>query len=77
MNGNQCKSSQRLRVCVQGYAPAPAMYSAPPSAGEPAKEAIKMENMAASPADPLLTSNAQVVTQTHIQTNIQPRSVRV
>lgn len=47
------------------------MYSVPPSASEPTKEGIKMENMAASPADPLLTSNVQVVTQTHKHTDTE------
>ncbi|XP_041642059.1 protein diaphanous homolog 1 [Cheilinus undulatus] len=43
-----------------GYVPAPAMYSAPPGvSGEPVKEEVKMENMASSPADPLLTNTAQ------------------
>ncbi|XP_027139514.1 uncharacterized protein wu:fc21g02 isoform X2 [Larimichthys crocea] len=36
-----------------GYAPAPVMYS------EPVKEELKMDNMASSPADPLLTGQTQ------------------
>ncbi|XP_071361557.1 uncharacterized protein [Trachinotus anak] len=47
-------------VAPMGYAPAPVMYSnPPPAAGEPVKEEMKMENMASSPADPLLTAAPQ------------------
>ncbi|KAF7652413.1 hypothetical protein LDENG_00097220 [Lucifuga dentata] len=43
-----------------GYASAPVMYHAPPpAANEPVKEDVKMENLASSPADPLLTSAQQ------------------
>ncbi|XP_022612939.1 uncharacterized protein LOC111230469 [Seriola dumerili] len=38
-----------------GYAPAPVMYSSPP----PVKEQVKMENMAPSTADPLLSATPQ------------------
>ncbi|XP_026214600.1 uncharacterized protein wu:fc21g02 [Anabas testudineus] len=45
-----------------GYAPAPVMYSSPPPAAgiEPFKQDVKMENVASSPADPLLTAAPQV-----------------
>jgi len=47
-------------VAPMGYAPAPVMYSCPPpTASEPVKEEVKMENIAASPADPLLTAAPQ------------------
>lgn len=46
-------------VAPMGYAPAPVMYSAPSPAAEPVQEGIKMENMASSPADPLLTPPPQ------------------
>ncbi|KAM3622815.1 uncharacterized protein V6R79_003479 [Siganus canaliculatus] len=44
-----------------GYAPSPVMYSAPPpAAGQPMNEQIKMDNMAPTPADPLLASPQQL-----------------
>lgn len=51
------------------------MYSPPPAAGEPANEEAKMENMASSPADPLLTSTAQVVTHTQFESCILDTTV--
>ncbi|KAM8772494.1 uncharacterized protein AB9X84_009987 isoform 1-T1 [Acanthopagrus schlegelii] len=48
-------------VAPMGYASPPVMYSSPPPAvaSEPVKEEMKMENMASSPADPLLTATPQ------------------
>uniref|UniRef100_A0AAQ6ALB7 Immunoglobulin subtype domain-containing protein n=3 Tax=Amphiprion ocellaris TaxID=80972 RepID=A0AAQ6ALB7_AMPOC len=44
-----------------GYATAPATYSSPPplESGEPVKEEVKMENMASTPAEPLLPAAPQ------------------
>ncbi|XP_050926225.1 uncharacterized protein wu:fc21g02 [Lates calcarifer] len=59
-------------VAPMGYAPAPVMYSsAPPeAASEPVKEEVKMENMASSPADPLLSAAPQLsvgLNTTHVK----------
>ncbi|XP_029989212.1 uncharacterized protein LOC115418832 [Sphaeramia orbicularis] len=43
-----------------GYAPAPVMYSSP---APPANEEIKMENLASSPAQPLLNAESQASTE--------------
>ncbi|XP_040042008.2 uncharacterized protein LOC120824914 isoform X2 [Gasterosteus aculeatus] len=47
-------------VAPMGYAAAPVMYSsAPPAAASGPPQEVKMENMASSPADPLLTTTQQ------------------
>ncbi|KAM9857678.1 uncharacterized protein ACBR49_001290 [Aulostomus maculatus] len=47
-------------VAPMGYAPGPVMYSAPPPASDSMREEVKMENMASSPADPLLNAEPKV-----------------
>ncbi|XP_040002151.1 uncharacterized protein wu:fc21g02 [Xiphias gladius] len=48
-------------IAPMGCATAPVIYSSPPpaAASEPVKEKVKMENMASSPTDPLLTATPQ------------------
>lgn len=48
-------------MATTGYTPAPVVYSSPPPPGasDPVKEEIKMENMASSPAEPLLPAATQ------------------
>ncbi|XP_074540045.1 uncharacterized protein LOC141801049 [Halichoeres trimaculatus] len=63
-------------VAPMGYAPAAVMYSSPPVEGssEPVKEALKMENMNSSPADPLLTTTAQTNPSPSAEAPVPPPS---
>nr|XP_046256355.1 wiskott-Aldrich syndrome protein family member 1 [Scatophagus argus] len=55
-----------------GYGPAPVMYSAPPPAAD--AEPVKKENMASSPADPLLTASPQENTASFPVAPVPPSS---
>ncbi|XP_029364211.1 uncharacterized protein LOC115047428 [Echeneis naucrates] len=60
-----------------GYAPAPVMYSSPPppAAGEPGKgQEVKMENLASSPADPLLAATPQAGAAASLVAPVPPSS---